>query len=209
MEPRSGLAHPSNTKMTDLMYYSLESGQCRDVDGKQFTYINEDLVDAATGKSFDLFREDVNLKSAKAIVRRDTGRLPDKAFITCANWFLISKKALVAFQECRLCDSIRWIPTSICTKRGTTESMYYLAYGAATHDIWDYSRSDCYWQPGMPPMTAEAAGFMRKGIINRLALPESKDFFHATHEVWVGSIHVFETIRSHALTGFVLKHLDV
>jgi hypothetical protein len=171
-----------------------------------FTYIDQDLVYYETGNALDLFRIDPNLTKVKGITAHKRKQLLDRVWVSGSRWFLISERAWTAFQHVRCCETIKWIPTLIYNPGGEYRATYQLAYAAKEHDIWDYSRSEFYWYPGKTPGTREAAGYMKRGLVDWSAVPKDKDFFRASREEqWFGTKRLCEVIHENALTGFQLR----
>jgi hypothetical protein len=189
-------------------FYSVDIDGNKELGGGPFACINEDLVDDETGIAFDLFVPNPKLVKARAILAHRRKKLPDRFHVLRSTWFLISPKAWQVFQMVRCCKSICWIPTSISNKDGVCVATYHLAYGFMQHDIWDYSRSNFYWYPGRTPGTAEAAGYMRKGIIDPLKVPKDVEFFRATRQKCIGTRRLCELIREHELTGFSFQKIE-
>jgi hypothetical protein len=193
--------------MADCEYFCVGYRGDQDLRRGPFTYSDEDLVNAEDGNEIDLFVPDPSLRKARAVVRHRRKNVPDIVFFTCATWFLISQKAWEVVSSHRFCESIRWVPTAVCRKDGTWIADYHLAYGAMQHDIWDYARADFYWQPGMTPGTKEAAGYMKRGVVNEKALPRDYDFFRATHQEWVASRRLRDAVMREPLAGFEFRKI--
>jgi len=167
-----------------------------------FTYVDYGLMDQ-DGIQLKFWVHDQTFQKAKAVVT-NRGALSDRLFIIGSAWFLISQAACEVLKTLRCCDSIRWIETAIYRKDGTWLADYRLAYGGKRCDVWDYSRSDFYWQEGKVPGTKEAAGYMREGVLDLRLLPPF-DLFETENFYWIGTRRLRAAIESQRLTGFEFK----
>jgi len=183
-------------------YYIIQLDAEGAIDDAKYAYFDTDLVNDATKEAFDLFQNDPELRRARGGVAHAERRLPGAFFFTCAPWLLVSEQVREMFGQFGICPSIRWIPTGILDRKGSDLATYWLAYGAKRHDVWDYARSDFFWQEGKQPGTREAAGYMRKGVLDPECVPPHCDLFLARSVYWIVSQCLRVAIEDSSFEGF-------
>ena len=189
--------------MNNIRYYQVESN----VADRQYTTIESDLANKVTGKELDIFDVDSALQ---AVVATTTNSRPLSDFLACYDeWFLVSERALEALNACHVCPSVRWIETTVCTRRRKVLATYWLAYGAKAIDVWNYNLSDCYWHDPAVPGDARLPGMLLKGVLGTSGIPVGVDLFWATHRTWIASSHLREVVITSKLSGFCFSELGV
>ena len=191
--------------MLETEYFFVKEDGSEEEGRGPFTYVDYDLMDER-GVALDICVYSELVDKAKAIVT-NRGMLSDRLLVRRAIWFLVSKATRDVLLDLQCCDSIRWIETAIYRKDGTWLADYLLAYGGKRYDVWDYARSDFYWQEGKTPGTKEAAGFMRKGVLNVRSVP-AFDLFETDTLDWIGTDRLRDTIEDHGLTGFEFEPIE-
>ena len=173
----------------------------------KFARIEDDLIDE-NGEALVPWEVDPDLRLAKAMVASRKKPLSAWPFIICSAWLLISDAAYAIAQQYQCCSSIRWIPTDVTRPDGSIAGAYWLAHGAAEHDIWDYVKSDFTWLPNIPSGTKEAVAFLNSGVARRELIPEF-DVFQADYGIWIASSCFAKAIVASGLKGFCFSPLRI
>lgn len=192
----------TSRKAATQSYYILQVDAQGAIDERRYAYFDTDLINDATNEAIDLFRDDPELETARGIVSHGGRTLPGAFFSTCAPWLLVSELVCRLFGRFARCQSIRWIPMRVLDTKGRQLAIYWLAYGAQQHDIWDYAKSDFFWHEGKQPGTKEAAGYMRKGVLDPTLVPTNCDLFLARTVYWIVSQRLRDGIDASGVEGF-------